>query len=830
MSEANDILVRVDQISGANINYRETTTWYDGTTISDDKCDGVIYRKKDGKYYRKTIANDDIPKVDNINNLRNYNGYFEGQVITLLGYYSPGDKLPLQYKFTVSNFDTTVDNGGSTIKSTRGTWIAQFGESVDVRDYGAFPSTDPALNFSIIKRVIETHDNVVFRNGQYNILHPTQTSYFGLRSNSVVTGEDASIKVVANSFTRFYVLYANNVSNVKISNLTITGDKLTHTGTTGEWGYGIFLMNSNNVEITNVLCNEHWGDGITLNGGFNIKIYDSIFDNNRRQGCSIGKVGEVDFFNCKFSNTNGTNPGYGVDIENDYAGNNIKARFYNCLFDTNGLDTSYPAGFALSTHLAANPNPNDPSATTTRYEVEMFNPVFVNCGMIVTSSDPANGYLKVYNPSFYKTVRSAILLVDHISNNFFTQIIDPKFYDCVTTTTPNSYDNVIATQINGAGTVGTKNAHIIRPYITNTLATKNQAVRIFEGSTRTTGENFKIEDLFVDKGYTFSVTLGDGTQPTLHPTFALTFHKDSVKGSIGANSSIGPNFNLMNAYTSGTSVITNTMYIQVSTLKTSDSIYYLENRSLTIDTTVNFGTSTSPTVCKVYPYSITDISQIKIKPGGWIKYKKTTSDSITIVDHSGLIMEGMTILATETVPGVVKKSTAVANVASTNSVPLSFTDINTITIADLVAISIADLVAMSTADLTTMSTADVTTVSTADATDAATTQALVNELKAKINVIVNFINELKSKNNTTVPFANELKAKANLNVTLTNDQKTKYNLNVLLTNDEKNRINISTPIINDIKSKYNVASTLVNEIRAQVNAKLTADRASGQQT
>lgn len=48
---AGDILKRVDKNTGENVNYREVTTWHDGSVIDDTKVDGVIYLKKDNKYY-----------------------------------------------------------------------------------------------------------------------------------------------------------------------------------------------------------------------------------------------------------------------------------------------------------------------------------------------------------------------------------------------------------------------------------------------------------------------------------------------------------------------------------------------------------------------------------------------------------------------------------------------------------------------------------------------------------------------------------------------------------------------------------------------------------
>ena len=52
---AGDILKRVDKSTGENINYRETTTWNDGSAMDDTKVDGVIYIKRATKYYKRVI-------------------------------------------------------------------------------------------------------------------------------------------------------------------------------------------------------------------------------------------------------------------------------------------------------------------------------------------------------------------------------------------------------------------------------------------------------------------------------------------------------------------------------------------------------------------------------------------------------------------------------------------------------------------------------------------------------------------------------------------------------------------------------------------------------
>lgn len=57
---AGDIIKRVDINTGENVNYRETTTWYDGSAMTDEKVDNIAFLKRDGKYYKIQLAKFDI--------------------------------------------------------------------------------------------------------------------------------------------------------------------------------------------------------------------------------------------------------------------------------------------------------------------------------------------------------------------------------------------------------------------------------------------------------------------------------------------------------------------------------------------------------------------------------------------------------------------------------------------------------------------------------------------------------------------------------------------------------------------------------------------------
>jgi len=140
--------------------------------------------------------------------------------------------------------------------------------------------------------------------------------------------EDAEIIAKPNSSERSYIFMVLNASDVNILGGTINGDRDVHLGTTGEWGMGIAVYAGTNVTINGTKIYNCWGDGIVVGskGGSpwlasdasrNIVIKNVVSDNNRRQALTIGKVNGVVVDSCIFTNTNGTKPMSGIDIEPD---------------------------------------------------------------------------------------------------------------------------------------------------------------------------------------------------------------------------------------------------------------------------------------------------------------------------------------------------------------------------------------------------------------------------------------------------------------------------------------------------------------------------------
>ena len=177
--------------------------------------------------------------------------------------------------------------------------------------------------------------------------------------------------------------------NIHSSNVTLTGAaaavSIFHMRkaeyTSGEWRHCLDIQNASNVTVSGISCNDSGGDGLYLHASTNVTIQDSIFNNNRRQGSSItGQVNHIHFLRDHFTNTNGTAPESGLDIEPNAPGDFLlDVNIEDCYTDNNAGDgvmvstwlmdsTSQPIGVTvLRNHSTGNQrygyfaNNNDPS-------------------------------------------------------------------------------------------------------------------------------------------------------------------------------------------------------------------------------------------------------------------------------------------------------------------------------------------------------------------------------------------------------------------------------------------------------------------------------------
>lgn len=103
----------------------------------------------------------------------------------------------------------------------------------------------------------------------------------------------------------------------------------------GEWGFGINVLKANNFIIENVEVSECWGDGIYIKESYNGNVSNVLCRDNRRQGMSIIDCDGVNVLNSQFIKTVGTVPEAGIDIEPNENEKIRNVNIVNCTCDQN---------------------------------------------------------------------------------------------------------------------------------------------------------------------------------------------------------------------------------------------------------------------------------------------------------------------------------------------------------------------------------------------------------------------------------------------------------------------------------------------------------------
>lgn len=278
--------------------------------------------------------------------------------VELLGYYEKGDTpAPIIYYPSTT---ADPDNGGGIIKIGDLSLTHKFSE-VDVRYYGVSGTGDETDR---LQKILDLHSVVVIDSLEINIRahdvnRPPSTEGFtylidkggvSLNNNQhLIFKNSARLKAINVNHNAYNILRIINKSNITIDNLNVLGTKGNNTAPFGEWGYGIAIMGSRNINVNNSRFENCFGDGINLQvlapgqGGVtslthcrNIVFNTGVSTGNRRQGMSIESGIELYFNNFVFENTEGTAPQCGVDIEPWGANNTVDGVYFdNCIFKDN---------------------------------------------------------------------------------------------------------------------------------------------------------------------------------------------------------------------------------------------------------------------------------------------------------------------------------------------------------------------------------------------------------------------------------------------------------------------------------------------------------------
>jgi polygalacturonase len=149
-----------------------------------------------------------------------------------------------------------------------------------------------------------------------------------LRTNSHIRfATGASIKLLAHSTPSYQIMRMWDVNNVQIENAYLDGSKELNSATNdpneGGQGMGLSIAGATNVTITSPTTINCWGDGVYIGNSYRtrttpsngVTITKHVSDGNRRQGATITSGSNITFDTPTWSNTKGTMPSAGLDIE-----------------------------------------------------------------------------------------------------------------------------------------------------------------------------------------------------------------------------------------------------------------------------------------------------------------------------------------------------------------------------------------------------------------------------------------------------------------------------------------------------------------------------------
>jgi polygalacturonase len=208
------------------------------------------------------------------------------------------------------------------------TATAKVGGTADVRRFGARGDgrSDDTRAFQDAIDSLRGGGIVTVPPGDY-VIDPLTSVH--LRSGiHLRLAHSARLHAKPNDAERAYVLTLQDVSDASITGGRLIGDRDRHLGRTGEWGHGIALRGAQRVEIRDMHISRCWGDGISVGSAkrphgqrpqpsVDIEIANVTCVGNRRQGLTIGRSRRVYVHDSEFSDTGGTPPAAGIDVEPD---------------------------------------------------------------------------------------------------------------------------------------------------------------------------------------------------------------------------------------------------------------------------------------------------------------------------------------------------------------------------------------------------------------------------------------------------------------------------------------------------------------------------------
>lgn len=322
INSENTLGTQVENVTNAFIalqNY--VNNYFDNLDLQEEVNNKLNDMVADGSLQNiiSVYVNENIIKTFNTyNDFITDDGLINGMTCKTLGFYEINDGGSCLYKLT--NIQPNDNTYYIELNNNLYAYIINTNNYFSIKQLGAKENDQSFDNALLFNNAFKISKNILIPNGNYYI----DTDITIPSDITIKWNENATIikKPTDRELYRMFDIF--RVENVTFINPTIIGDKNTHIGTSGEYGYPIYIAESQNIKIYNADISQAWGDGIYIGLKYmsnpvqntdNILIDNFYIHNISRNGITIGTGKNITIKNGIISDVNRTSPKAGIDIE-----------------------------------------------------------------------------------------------------------------------------------------------------------------------------------------------------------------------------------------------------------------------------------------------------------------------------------------------------------------------------------------------------------------------------------------------------------------------------------------------------------------------------------
>lgn len=160
-----------------------------------------------------------------------------------------------------------------------------------------------------VAKAVGSERGLVVPSGSHWVLHP-----------------DFVLRAKPTSQPKYEILRLHDKSDIVIegAGARIVGEREGHKGGAGQWGMGVSIRGSTNIRISELHAEDCWGDGWYIGSTHKQTYCQDVHlerissDRARRNGLSLISARGFVCVDGRFSNTQGTAPQWGIDLEPNY--------------------------------------------------------------------------------------------------------------------------------------------------------------------------------------------------------------------------------------------------------------------------------------------------------------------------------------------------------------------------------------------------------------------------------------------------------------------------------------------------------------------------------